>query len=246
MSKIGFIGVGALVLAAVGTTQAMTPEQKCLSKRAVAAGTYQSCVQRRLARSYGDGGLAQAKLSKCREKYIAKWTKLQQLTGSTTCTQARFVDNGATVTDNLTGLIWEKKTTAVGSGINPLDPNDVDNSYSWTNGDADETDEDGTVFTDYLNNSLTGLNGLGFAGANGWRLPTLAELMTLLNQTYPCAASPCIDLSFGATQPSIYWSATTALPNQTLAWTVQFNDGGVFFWHKTDADKYVRAVRGGL
>jgi hypothetical protein len=46
----------------------------------------------------------------------------------------RFVDNGdGTVTDNQTGLQWEKKTTAVGSVANLADPHDVDNAYTWGN-----------------------------------------------------------------------------------------------------------------
>ena len=43
-----------------------------------------------------------------------------------------FVDNGdGTVTDQQTGLQWEKKTTAVGSGANAADLHDVDNRYTW-------------------------------------------------------------------------------------------------------------------
>src|SRR5262245_48010939 len=41
----------------------------------------------------------------------------------------RLTDNGnETITDSQTGLIWEKKTTAVGSGENLRDPRDVDNT----------------------------------------------------------------------------------------------------------------------
>ncbi len=35
------------------------------------------------------------------------------------------------VTDSATGLQWEKKTGAVGSGQNYGDPHDVRNTYTW-------------------------------------------------------------------------------------------------------------------
>jgi len=43
----------------------------------------------------------------------------------------RFVDLGLTVLDTCTNLEWEKKTTAVGSGVISEDLHDVDNRYSW-------------------------------------------------------------------------------------------------------------------
>ena len=43
-----------------------------------------------------------------------------------------FSDLGdGTIKDTCTGRQWEKKTTAVGSGVNPADLHDVDNRYSW-------------------------------------------------------------------------------------------------------------------
>jgi hypothetical protein len=43
-----------------------------------------------------------------------------------------FVDHGdSTIVDTCTGLQWEKKDTAVGSGRNAADLHDVDNLYSW-------------------------------------------------------------------------------------------------------------------
>lgn len=223
-------------LLGVSTAQAATDEEKCLAGRAKAAGKYEGCVEKWLSKGYGGGGFDQAKLSKCREKYAAAWTKLQGLTGSTTCSLARFVNNGTTVTDNLTGLIWEQKT-------DDSTEHDKDNLRSWsTSDDADSTDEDGTVFTTFLS---TGLNVAGFAGANGWRLPTLAELMTLVNQPYPCATSPCIDPAFVNTQSNTYWSATTNAGDPLNAWFVDFNDGSVDLSNKATST-YARAVRAGL
>lgn len=42
-----------------------------------------------------------------------------------------LVDQGLTVLDTCTGLEWEKKDTAIGSGSDPMNPHDVDNAYAW-------------------------------------------------------------------------------------------------------------------
>ncbi len=60
-----------------------------------------------------------------------------------------YTDNGhGTVTDNRTGVTWEKKTDA-----------DVNNHYTWLGA------------LDYVG-ELNAMNGgAGFAGHNEWRLP---------------------------------------------------------------------------
>jgi len=240
------VAVGATLLW-VSTGLAATDEEKCLAGRAKAKGKYEQCVAKWLSKRYAGGVLGAAgtqRIATCRIKYAGAWTRLQALTASTTCVLARFVNNGATVTDNLTGLIWEKKTTVVGSGTNfGGDASDVDNFYAWTTSDGDTTDEDGEVFTDFLMN----LNaGGGFASANGWRLPTFAELQTIvLPETYPCTTIPCIDAAFGPTLNGHYWSATTSAGSPSNAWSVDFHGGYVFNYPKT-LILYVRGVRGGL
>jgi hypothetical protein len=155
----------------------------------------------------------------------------------------RFVNNGdGTVTDNQTGLQWEKKTDDGGV-------HDMSNTYTWTNtSDGDYTDPDGTAFTVFL----AALNRPPcFAGHCDWRLPKVnrdgdpAELETILLAPYPCVRFPCIDPIFGPTAAFTYWSATTIAVNPALAWYVDFFSGGVGFGNK-DFDRYVRAVRAGL
>ena len=78
----------------------------------------------------------------------------------------------------------------------------------------------------------------------GWRLPTLQELASLVDPT----------LRFGPTLPgghpftnvrsSIYWSATSAASTSAIAWFVSFADGHVANAVKTDTH-FVWCVRGG-
>lgn len=163
----------------------------------------------------------------------------------------RWVDNGdGTVTDHVTGLMWEKKTDD--GGIH-----DKDDTYTWS---SSSVAPDGTVFTSFLDTLNGGPSGVGncetygaigahtggFAQHCDWRLPTVTELQTILLEPYPCATSPCIDEDvFGPTMPNKYWTASTfgSLPDG--AFFVGFADGEVFDDVKFDSD-YVRAVRRGF
>jgi hypothetical protein len=151
------------------------------------------------------------------------------------------------VTDNLSGLVWEKKDNAGGV-------HDKDNLYSWSTG---TNKGDGTAFATFLTGAGTGLNVAGFAGAKDWRLPTLAELQTVMfdftctgrggGATCVCTG-PCVDPALDAanTQSGAYWSATSYVPSPGGAWVVNlFVSGSVTAVLETDTD-YVRAVRGGL
>jgi hypothetical protein len=155
------------------------------------------------------------------------------------CDAPRWVDNGdGTVTDNLTGLVWEKKTDD-GS------EHDWDNTYTWTTLDGDETDGDGTAFTTFLSSLNTG----GFGGANGWRLPTMAELQTILlpEPAGACTSDPCIDPVFGPyTHSGAYWTATTFAPDLPTAWYTTFDSDASTLVGMKSMVAHVRAVRGGI
>lgn len=240
-------------------SNAATLEQKCLAGRAKAKGKYEACMQTTLTRFGTYGGIDQTKFSKCRLKHAAALAKLQELTG-TTCDVPRFVDNGdGTITDNSTGLMWEQKTTAPGSGANLADPHDVDNVYLWST-DANYRG-DGTTFTSFL----AGLNSPTCASGHcDWRLPTLAELFTILApESYPCTSNPCVDPVFLPvsidgmliTETSYYYTSTTIPPDPAHAcdpdecvWIVHFQGGDVNIGIKDQVlgPAAVRAVRGGF
>ena len=135
-----------------------------------------------------------------------------------------YTDNGdGTITDNVTGLIWEKLTD-VG------DIHDKDNQYTW----ADALGKIATLNTPSC-----------FAGHCDWRLPNINELQTLVNYGL---VSPAIDPAFNNagsfTQLFTYWSSTTYALAPANASYVDFLDGDVDAISKT-VSNYVRAVRGG-
>lgn len=59
----------------------------------------------------------------------------------------------------------------------------------------------------------------------GWRLPTVKELLTLVDTT---VASPSIDgLAFPSTPAELFWTTTPhALTGDSMGWTVDFQYGG--------------------
>jgi hypothetical protein len=145
-----------------------------------------------------------------------------------------YTDNGdGTITDNNTGLVWEKQ-----SGDGTI--HGVGNTYTWENAFAVH---------------VASLNTANFAGHNDWRLPNYKELTSILNlEKFNPAVSRVFNNNcvVGATvrtgsctAASLYWSSTTNAINSVSAWGVDFSVGGVDASGKGRDDLHVRAVRGG-
>lgn len=153
----------------------------------------------------------------------------------------RFVDNGdGTVCDHQTGLMWEQKDGGDGT-VDPNNPRDVDNNYTWS---ISGGPPDGTAYTDFLarlNGPIANTNpSEQLGGHRDWRLPTSAELQTILD----CSFSPCIDPTFGPTAATFYWSSTSDASYPGIAWIAGF-DSGVVGGSGKSFGRRVRAVRGG-
>jgi hypothetical protein len=169
-----------------------------------------------------------------------------------------LVDNGdGTVTDGRTGLMWERKTGAGGASVDCSTttcsaPHIVNNAYKWClDANSDFTCDnpgnppDGGAFTDFLAKVNS---GAGLGGHSDWRVPTIAELQTIVDVTKGnCGggSGACISPVFGPTVSDFYWSASTFAESPDSAWIVSFvhdisGPGSKTIGH------YVRAVRGGL
>jgi len=243
---------------------AVTDADKCQADKLKRAGQYNVCRLKADGKGIKKGDPPD--YTKCDEKIAEKFSAAETKYGAECPTSGdvtniqsqatadadfialklageRFADNGdGTVIDTETGLQWEKKTDD--SGIH-----DKDNTYTWSTGSS--YGPTGTAFTTFLGTLNNGTSSDGntisgcFANHCDWRLPTSAELQTILLAPYPCGTSPCIDAAFGSTVASFYWSSTTYSGGPYSAWGVFFSVGNVGGFFKTFL-YYVRAVRGGL
>jgi hypothetical protein len=150
-----------------------------------------------------------------------------------------YTDNGdGTITDNNTGLMWEKKSDDGSIHAQAA-------TYTWANAFAVH---------------IVGLNtmnaGVGFAGHTDWRLPNVKELHSILNyENVIPAVSPafntgcvaaCTVLTCSCTAPAtFYWSSSTSAASTPVAWSVSFAFGFVLRLND-DTNLSVRAVRGGF
>jgi len=143
--------------------------------------------------------------------------------GSYTINPLSYSDNGnGTVTDNNTGLMWQKE--------------DDGNDYNWYKAS-------GTYEATYNPTSQDVCGTLNLGDHSDWRLPTNKELMTIVDYSilYP---GPTIDTTyFSNTKSADYWLSTTYACGPDDAWSVPFYYGFVWNSYKY-SNFYVRCVRG--
>lgn len=132
--------------------------------------------------------------------------------------EGRFVDNkDGTVTDNCTGLMWQKASADV-------------------NGDGASDDKD---FLVGWCGALAYCEALSFAGHDDWRLPDVRQLHSLVDYG---RLVPCIDPIFGA-ESGNYCSSSTYADGLDFPWFVHFLDGHVYSFEDKGSAFFVRAVR---
>jgi len=134
--------------------------------------------------------------------------------------EGRFVDNGdGTVTDNCTGLMWQKDTDLNGDGQLVF----RDDSLKWCE-------------------SLSYCEDLTLAGYDDWRLPNVHELQSIMVDFGVSVGRSVLDPAFGNLSYQGGWSSTSLADVPTAAWGVSF---GAVIGTSKRALNAVRAVRGG-
>jgi hypothetical protein len=133
-----------------------------------------------------------------------------------------FTDNGnGTVTDKNTGLMWQKE--------------DDGNSYNWYVAA-------GVHDAKYNPTTKSVCGELTLAGYSAWRLPSNAELMSIVDSSIQ-EPGPTIDAAyFPGTKSSVYWSSST---QEAAALGTVFRSGNIFVGHRGANIWYVRCVRDG-
>lgn len=148
-----------------------------------------------------------------------------------------YTDNGdGTITDNVTGLMWEK--LADDGSLH-----DRDNVYTWS---------------DTFTVKIAGLNSGVFAGYSDWRLPNVIELQSLVDfgqgvfipiddsLQSPCTPA-CVVTACSCSTIAYTWTSTTQATVAARAFAVDFFAGsGETRTQPKSTMSFVRAVRGGL
>ncbi len=146
------------------------------------------------------------------------------------------------IRDNVTGLIWENKTsdgsihdsskTFTWCDTNPATNGGVQGICGAGSGDA-ATDTEAYI---------KALNDAQFGSFSDWRMPTVKELQSIVD--YGRENQAIYTTFFPGTVSSHYWSSTTYARYTYYAWFVPFGDGYANGYDKS-YDVPVRAVRAG-
>jgi hypothetical protein len=139
--------------------------------------------------------------------------------------------SAGTVTDNVTGLMWQQTPTADDGGTFP---------QVVLNADAG-------IFSSYPVAS-TYCATLNLAGYADWRLPTGIELVSILDYSVVAPEASINATYFPNTPPtSNFWSATPVANNTgNPGWAVIFGGSdGIGIFSSEEMPYYVRCVRGG-
>jgi len=142
--------------------------------------------------------------------------------------------------DNVTGLMWEIKTT---SGLRSQN-----STYTWynpdssTNGGEAGFQKGGSCSGSDCNTHafVKAVNAAGLCGAKDWRLPTRKELLSIVDNG---RVKPAIDAGlFPNTPAAYYWTSSSYADQTSSAWQIYFLYGEAYVNGKNQAGQ-VRLVR---
>jgi hypothetical protein len=139
----------------------------------------------------------------------------------------RFTDHGdGTVTDNCTGLMWQKESSDVNDDGNI----DTSDSLNWCD-------------------ALAHCAHLTFAGHDDWRLPNVRELQSIVDYGKDASIEDVFRLPPASLEILIaYLTSTSNVLQPSEAWAVAFRGSspqGVVTTTSKGALHFLRAVRGG-
>ncbi len=140
------------------------------------------------------------------------------------------------VTDNITGLQWQDDTDV----LSIFKPWITSANYDICIGQNGQNQNIATCADTSGDTAATYCSTLQLGGYNNWRLPTIDELMYIVDNS---KTLPAIDNTvFQNVNLGIYWTSSTKAGGENNAWIVHFGNGNDGPYIKIDS-AYVRCVR---
>ena len=170
---------------------------------------------------------------------------------STGAALAATANDWVCVKDNITGLIWEAKTSTNANDLFKWYSTDSASNAGTSGYDASGESScvgyDGADPTSYCNTQayVDRVNAGSHCGISNWRMPNRHELVSIINYN---VVEPTVDLAyFQYTSTALYWSGTSSFTSSTasdFAWATSFTYGGSAKQNKQDSLR-VRLVSSG-
>jgi hypothetical protein len=143
-------------------------------------------------------------------------------------------DEWACTRDNLTGIVWEVKTT---SGPRSMWHRYTNYSAAYNPLGQYRTATDATGFVDQVNRD-------GLCGANDWGLGHAGRLQTAVHYGIAGSAARVDKRFLPNTLAETYWDASKNPSRSDTAWTIDFSSGGIDNNSDRGLARPVRLVRG--